>query len=49
MVAQKNKINLPEIKKWAEKQGETGKYEIFRKLRLNPVLPERERGRQGFV
>jgi hypothetical protein len=29
MVAKRNKINLPDIKKWAEKQGEIEKYEIF--------------------
>ena len=31
MVAKKNKINLSEIEKWAEKQGEKYKYEIFAK------------------
>lgn len=29
MVARRNKINFLEIKKWAEKQGEKYKYEIF--------------------
>jgi len=29
MVAKKNKINLPEIKKWAGKQDEMEKYEFF--------------------
>jgi hypothetical protein len=31
MVAKKNKIHLFEIKKWAEKQGEIKKYEVFKK------------------
>jgi hypothetical protein len=31
MVAKKNKIHLPEIKKWAEKQGEIEKYKVFKK------------------
>ena len=31
MVAKKNKIHLPEIKKWAGKQGEIEKYEVFKK------------------
>jgi len=31
MVAKRNKTYLPEIKKWAEKQGEIEKYEVFKK------------------
>jgi hypothetical protein len=31
MVAKNNKIHLPEIKKWAEKQSEVKKYEVFKK------------------
>lgn len=31
MVAKRNKIHLPEIKKWAEKQGEIEKYKVFKK------------------
>lgn len=31
MVAKKNKVYLSEIKKWAEKQGETEKYDVFKK------------------
>jgi hypothetical protein len=31
MVAKRNKIYLPEIKRWAEKQGELEKYNVFAK------------------
>lgn len=31
IVAKMNKINLTEIKKWAEKHGELEKYEVFKK------------------
>ena len=31
MVAKRNKIDFPEIKKWAEKQSELEKYEVFKK------------------
>lgn len=31
MVAKRNKIHLPEIKRWAEKQGAIEKHEFFRK------------------
>jgi len=32
MVAKKNKINMSAIKKWAIKQGELNKYEVFKKV-----------------
>jgi len=36
MVAKRNKINLSEIKKWAKKQGESEKYNVFvKKLRID--------------
>ena len=31
MVAKRNKFHLPEIKEWAEKQGELKKYDVFKK------------------
>jgi len=36
MVSKRNKINLSEIKKWAKKQGELEKYNVFiKKCRIN--------------
>ena len=39
MVAEKNKIDFPEIKKWAEKQSELEKYEVFKKKCREEGLP----------
>ena len=35
MVAKKNKIHYSDLKKWAEKQGEIEKYEVFKKKLRN--------------
>ena len=38
LVTEKNKLNLSEIKKWAEKEGEAERYKVFKK-KLARFLP----------